>query len=290
MPVAGKALTESGRLRRWLEHPSSRGLDVDDPLTTRRRREIIRRKRLLRRVYQEWYGRLHASLPSGPGGILELGSGAGFLRERIPRLISSEVFYCPWVDAVVNACDLPFADSSLRAVVMTNVLHHVPQPFRFFHEVARCLRPGGVVTMIEPWVSRWSRFVYSRLHSEPFAPDTTKPEIDPTGPLSGANNALPWIIFERDRSRFERELPELRLVRVQPIMPFVYLASGGVSMRSMAPGWSYAFWRLLEKLASPWSAELSMFAYIQLDRREACYGSRAQYEIAGMVEPQRRGD
>jgi SAM-dependent methyltransferase len=256
----------SRRLPRWLEHPLTRGLDVDDPRTTRYRREIIGRKLLLKQVYQDWYRRLNESLPEGQGAILELGSGAGFLRDWIPRVVCSEVFYCSWVDAVLDAGDLPFAASSLRAVVMTNVLHHVPQPFRFFEEAARCLRPGGVVTMIEPWVSRWSRFVYSRLHSEPFDLDTPGAEIASTGPLSGANNALPWIVFARDRARFESEMRRLRLVSIRPIMPLVYLASGGVSMRSLAPGWSYPLWRLLESLVAPWNRELAMFAHIQLER------------------------
>ena len=256
----------SGRLPRWLEHPLTRGLDVDDPRTTRNRREIIGRKRLLRRVYQDWYRRLRESVPEGRGAILELGSGAGFLRDWIPQAVCSEVFYCSWVDAVLDAGALPFADSSLRAVVMTNVLHHVPQPFRFFDEVARCLRPGGVVTMIEPWVSRWSRLVYSRLHSEPFEPDVPGAEMTSTGPLSGANNALPWIVFARDRARFQSEVTRLRLISIRPIMPFVYLASGGVSMRSFSPGWSYPLWRLLESVVAPWNRELAMFAHIQLER------------------------
>jgi hypothetical protein len=42
-------------------------------------------------------------------------------------------------------------------------------------------------------------------HLNPDAADWSFPAV---GPLSGANGALPWILFERDRARFEREFPQ----------------------------------------------------------------------------------
>jgi 2-polyprenyl-3-methyl-5-hydroxy-6-metoxy-1,4-benzoquinol methylase len=48
---------------------------------------------------------------------------------------------------------------SLRGIVMTNVLHHIPDARAFLKEAARCLHPGGVIAMIEPWVSPWSRLI-----------------------------------------------------------------------------------------------------------------------------------
>lgn len=40
-------------LRRWLEHPRSRGLALDDPRTTAVRREIVRAKPFLNTLYRE---------------------------------------------------------------------------------------------------------------------------------------------------------------------------------------------------------------------------------------------
>jgi len=74
--------------------------------------------------------------------VLELGSGAGFLKSFVPDLITSEVFYCPGIDFVLNGLDLPFMTGSLQGIVMTDVLHHIPQPRRFFAEAARCVCPG----------------------------------------------------------------------------------------------------------------------------------------------------
>ena len=253
-------------LERWLAHPLTRGLDIDDPRTTHLRRQILAEKRFLRRIYEEWYIAIAASLPAGEGAVLELGAGAGFLADQVPGLLRSEVFLGPGVDLVLDGQDLPFAAGALRGIVMTNVLHHLPRPLRFFAEAARAVRPGGVVAMIEPWVTWWSRQVYTRLHHEPFLPGGDW-EIPSGGPLSGANGALPWILFERDREQFEREAPEWRVRSVEPIMPLRYLVSGGISLRSLAPAASYPLWRGLERALSPWSRRLAMFAHVVLERR-----------------------
>jgi SAM-dependent methyltransferase len=221
-------------LKSLLAHPLTRGLDIDDPRTTHLRLQTIQEKRFLRQIYQEWYKAIPAVLPSGEGAVLELGAGAGFMRNFIPDLITSELFYCPNVRAVIDALRLPFASQSLRGIAMTNVLHHLPQPRFFFAEATRCVRPGGVVAMIEPWVTPWSRFVYIRLHHEPFEPETLSWELPTSGPLSGANDALPWIIFGRDRLKFEQEFPHWGIELIKPIMPFRYLLSGGVSLHAFA--------------------------------------------------------
>ena len=65
----------------WLAHPLTKSLSVDDPRTTEARRRIILEKPFLRRIYSEWYDQIGAALPSGPGAVLEIGSGGGFLKQ-----------------------------------------------------------------------------------------------------------------------------------------------------------------------------------------------------------------
>jgi SAM-dependent methyltransferase len=255
-------------IRRWLAHPLLHGLDLDDPRTTEVRRQIIRGNSFLCRIYAEWYASLAAALPAGDGAVVELGSGAGFLQEFIPGLITSEVLNGSAVSAVLEASRLPFASGALRAVVMTDVLHHLPRVRSFFADAARCVRSGGVLTMIEPWASRWSRLIYGRVHHEPFQPQAAAWEFPSSGPLSGANGALPWIVFERDRAQFQREFPQWRIESITRLMPFRYLVSGGVSMRPLMPGWSFGLWRRLEGALSPWMKSWAMFAQIVLRRVE----------------------
>jgi SAM-dependent methyltransferase len=172
------------------------------------------------------------------------------------------------VRVVLSGQALPLGARSLRAIVMTDVLHHIPQSRQFLAEAARCVRAGGRLVMIEPWVSTWSSFVYSRLHHEPFEPDAADWAFPAGGPLSAANTALPWIIFQRDRARFEREFPEWRLIGTRPFMPFRYLLSGGVSARGLTPAWTFGLWRGLEALLEPWMERLGMFAHIVLERTD----------------------
>jgi|SRR5271165_6022 len=254
-------------LKRWLAHPATRDLSLDDPLTTQKRRDIIQGNRFLWRIYDEWYRIIAGSIPEGSGRVLELGSGAGFLGHYVPGLITSEVFTCPDIQLVLDGRRLPFSSGSLKTIAMVDVLHHVPNIRAFLTEGQRCLRSGGSVVMIEPWVSTWSRLIYGYLHHEPFEPhakDWTFPE---TGALSGANGALPWIVFQRDRERFEAEFSDFEIQTVRPFMPLRYLVSGGVSMRQLMPEGAFGFWRMVESGLSTWPDQWSMFALIHLRRR-----------------------
>jgi SAM-dependent methyltransferase len=161
---------------------------------------------------------------------------------------------------------MPVRDGSLRAIVMTNVLHHLARPRRFFAGAARCVKPGGSIIMIEPWATPWGRWVYTHLHHEPFDPEAPRWEFPQTGPLSGANGALPWILFARDRESFEQDFPMWKVRAIRPIMPFRYLVSGGVSLRSVSPGWTFEMWSALERCLAPWAHRLGMFAHIVLAR------------------------
>jgi SAM-dependent methyltransferase len=225
-----------------LAHPLTRDLSPDDPRTTELRRRIIQEKPFLCKLYTEWYDRILAVLPDErvvPGKVLEIGSGGGFLKSRLPLAISSEIFPLPGIDCVVDAQYLPFVSSSLRSIVMVDVLHHIPNCGLFFAEAQRVLHLGGRIIMLEPWNSVWGRFVYQHFHPEPFVPDAadwTLENIPGSGPLSKANGAIPWIVFQRDRALFESSFPGLKVLRIEVDYPFSYLLSGGVSLRSLVPG------------------------------------------------------
>ena len=261
-------------IKSLLAHPLTRRLDLDDPRTTELRKRITLEKPFLRKIYEEWYSSIVQALPSGAGQVLELGSGGGFLDRFIPGLIKSDITPVTGLSVVLDGCRLPVQSGSLRAIVMTDVFHHLPDARGFISEAARSVRPRGKLILIEPWVSRWTRFAMGRLHHEPFEPDIPMWEFPSTGPLSSANTALAWIIFERDRSRFEREFPEWELASIRCGMPFRYLLSGGVSLRSLMPGWTFSAWRVVERaLTRRWSS-LSMFAEIVLLRRNVEHRSK----------------
>ena len=250
-------------IRSLLSEPLTRGLDLDDPKTTVLRREIVKKKPFLNRIYEEWYATLAEELLKSQrpdsGAIVEIGSGPGFLEESVPDIVKTEIFHLTNVDAVVDATAMPFSSNSLSAIVMTDVFHHIPKVEDFLVEADRCIEPGGRLVMIEPWKTGWSELIYNNLHHEPFEPDSGW-ELDASRPLSDANGALPWIVFRRDAARFEGLLPNWKLEKIQPFMPLAYLLSGGLSMRSLMPGFMYDPIRKVEEALN--QDRWAMFAFI----------------------------
>ncbi len=255
-------------VRELLAHPDTRGCSIDGANTTDLRRGIIRKNRFLWRIYDEWYRMLARHVPDGDRPAVEFGSGAGFLPDYIPRLITTEILPCSGIHAVVDARRIPMRTQSLRGIVLVDVLHHIPNVRDFFAEADRTLCAGGVIAMVEPWNSSFSSIVLRNLHHEPFVPTAPDWEFPSSGPVSGANQALPWIIFRRDRDVFQKEFPRLRIELIQPFMPFRYLVSGGVSMRPLMPEFLFPFWRGLETCLSPLRNYLAMFALIVVRKVE----------------------
>jgi SAM-dependent methyltransferase len=250
-------------LRKILSNPTTKHMDIDSPQTTNLRRKIINDKPFLKDIYLDWYKMLLNEMVGDTyGRKCELGSGAGYLKTVCSEIITTDILMINDVDLVVDGCFLPFKDNQLSALVMINVLHHLPKPRLFFQEASRCLIDGGVITMIEPWPTTWSNIIFKYFHHEPFIPDAVDWEFEQSGPLSDANGALPWIIFQRDASIFQSEFPELIIEKIQKHTPFRYLLSGGVSLRSFTPARTSNFWRTVERLANPLRSYLAMFALI----------------------------
>lgn len=243
-----------------------RGRKLDDPSTTQTRKVLIRKKKFLEKIYQEWYELIVGQLGIISAPILELGSGAGFLEEYIPSLIKTEVFHLSGMDVILDGTHIPFKTKSLQAIVMTDVFHHISRPEDFYKEAERVLKNQGKVVMIEPWVTRWSRWIYPRFHHEPFHPNAVEWDFPSSGPLSASNQALPWIVFERDREKFLEKFPKFFIECIKPMMPFRYLLSGGVSLCSLAPSWSYGFWKWVEGLLESHMNQWGMFALIELKK------------------------
>ncbi len=113
---------------------------------------------------------------------------------------------------------------------MVDVLHHVEFPVAFFREVERVLRRGGRVLMVEPAITWGSTLFYRLLHQEPVR-TSADPLIDGK-PTSGrdpydSNQAIPTLLATRDRERFHKLFPGLRIARVDWFSFAAYPLSGG---------------------------------------------------------------
>lgn len=240
--------------------------NLDDPEITIQRIQVLKKNRFVYQIYQEWYTKIALELNKSDGIIIEIGAGAGFLEKYITQLIKSDIIYLPFIKAVINGIHMPFIDGSINAIVATDVFHHIPEPRNFLSEANRILKNSGKIILIEPWHTSWSSFIYKRLHKEPFEPDAKEWEFSSNGPLSCSNQALPWIVFSRDRELFYKEFPELKILKIEPFMPFRYLLSGGFSSPPLMPNWSFRFWKSFEKIFTQSMEKWAMFALIVIEK------------------------
>lgn len=258
--------------------------DFDDPATTLLHAEIIQKKLFLRKLYIDFYKQLEKVVSDCEEKVVvELGSGAGFIKEVISNAITSDILELPNVDKVFSALEMPFEKASVDAFFMFDVLHHIADPRAFFREALRCLKIGGKIVMIEPANTLWSRFIYKNFHHELFdtqakwelgsgpsrlgQAETGKAgSLQEAGPLSHGNGALPWIIFSRDRRIFENEFSSLRIIRMRNHTPLRYLLSGGLTLRQLVPSFTYPAIKAIEYALSPVNNLLGMFQTIELEK------------------------
>ncbi len=220
-----------------LREPRLQGITIGSPEFFRIQNELIAQRPALRFCYDLWYHTLldDPAVRNAPrdARFLELGSGGSRLKELDHRIITSDV--SPGIaDLVVDARKLPFPDASLHAIFLTHVFHHIPDVSQFLHEAERVLVPGGVIGMIEVAATPFARFFFNHFHPEPFSPQLgwTFAQNDS---MMDSNQALSWIVFERDLLRFQREHPGLILEEKRWLPWLPYLLSGGVTRRDLLP-------------------------------------------------------
>ncbi|MBW1765281.1 MAG: class I SAM-dependent methyltransferase [Deltaproteobacteria bacterium] len=217
------------------------------------RKKIWKSKKILKRLYRHWYCIIGSVLR--PGSILEIGGGSGNFKEFSPDAISSDIIFTPWTDAVLDAHHLPFQNESLDNIVLFDVLHHLINPGLFFYEAQRVLKQKGKIVLMEPYISWVSFFVYRFLHTESIA----------NNHLQG-NQAIPTLIFERDRQQFVRTFPRLKIIRYERMDFVIYPLSGGFHNPSFCPLFLYNILEYLEKLLNPLNRFLAFRLFVVLEK------------------------
>ena len=243
--------------------------ELDDPSRIDEIRTTIARKPALKFLYKESYDRIRRSISSchAEGAVLELGSGGGFARECIPGLITSDIISYPYVDIILDGTALPFADASFKAIFMINVLHHIRDAAAFFRDAERTLAVGGRIFIVDPYPGIIGGPIYRYFHHEPFVPESADWRLSPEGgPLSQANIALAWMIFVRDRSRFNQLFPSLKVTAFAPHTPLRYWLTGGLKQWCLIPECAFGIATKIDRLLVKLSPELGCFVDIELLR------------------------
>jgi len=115
------------------------------------------------RAEERSYAFLYRRIPKLIRGkeVLELATGPGLLAKRIApvtkRMLATDYSAGMIAEAKKGACpknlrfevadalSLPYADASFDAVIIVNALHLLPEPERALREIARVLRPDGIL-------------------------------------------------------------------------------------------------------------------------------------------------
>lgn len=230
----------------------------------------IQRKDALKKLYDECYDKyLKIREQSPESGIsLEIGSGSGFLKEVAPEVITADIVPYQNLDMVLDAAKLPYQDSSISSLFLLNTLHHLPDVKSFFDEVVRCLVPGGRLLIIDQYHGWLSSLIYRYIHHEPYSPDATEWSFETSGPVSGANGALCWILFFRDRSLFEKTFPELDIVSMNPNTPLRYWLAGGLKWWTLIPKGLFATATKIDYWLSRKCPSMCSFIDIEIIRKQ----------------------
>lgn len=182
--------------------------------------------------YDQWVARLLHDLPASTQILLELMAGGGEvvrrMRGRTCIAVDEQRDPMRGLPAVcADAACLPFAPQTVDAIVIMGGLHHAkPRLLDILADIARVLRPGGVLLASEPandhplirrirhWQYRHSRFQGHDPEEDGLTEIELRAALDKVGlrldryqvfgfvayPLMGNADLFPWLPTFRSRT------------------------------------------------------------------------------------------
>ena len=143
----------------------------------------------------------------------------------------------------VDALDMPFGDESFEAIISSHMIHHLANPRIFLREMARVLKPGGLLIIQETHASLVTRAVLRFMRHEGWSYEIDvfsqlTVANDPRDPWSG-NNAVAQMLFS-SQDKFEHNVSEFKIIHNKLCECFLFLVSGGMCVKTptlQLPNW-----------------------------------------------------
>ncbi len=255
----------------WLKEPLLDNLCIDEEIRLDLHLQILKKKRMLREVFTEfhcYFKNLEKIFFEGSGIEIELGAGISPIRDSYPEVLATDIVGAPHLDMIINAEAIDLLDCSVKAVFGQNCFHHFSQPDKFFNELNRVLITGGGAILIEPYHGPLASFLYKQLfRSESFDKGFQSWETPNAGPMNGANQALSYIVFVRDRKIFEKKYPNLKIVYQETLGNYLkYLLSGGLNFKQILPDFFTRPIEIAQKLISPFNKWIALHHVIVIKK------------------------
>lgn len=256
----------------FLKEPSIKDVDMDGRDRLHVHAQMLAQKPMLKTVFTEFhhlFDLLDNRFLSGNGLRIEIGAGVAPIRDSYPDVLATDIVPGPGLDRLLDAENMDFPDNSVRVFFGQNCFHHFPHPVRFFEELERVVVPGGGAILLEPYHGLLASFLFRRMfRTEGYDKNFPSWETPTVGPMGGANQALSYIVFQRDRGGFERRFPHLSIVHQERCRNYLsYLCSGGLNFRQLLPNWAASLLPLIQVLLSPFNRWLALH-HIVVIRKE----------------------
>lgn len=185
--------------------------------------------------------------------VVEIGAGPALTKEFITkgRLVVTDYVKHPWIDQAADALAMPFGKHSIDAIISTHMIHHLAQPLKFFQEMARVLKPGGVILIQEINTAFLMRLLLYMMKHEGYSYEVNvfneKTVANDPADAWSANCAIPYLLFQ-DGKRFEQYVPDFTIIWNKLTECLIFPLSGGVTAKTKTFNLPYPILKMVDKL------------------------------------------
>ena len=224
----------------FLRHPLLKDIDINDSQRIEIHKKIFLNKKILIKVFNYFHKTflfLEEKFIRGNGLRIELGSGIYPMKKTVKNVLATDIIPGPDIDLILDAENLELKSNSVKTLFIQNSFHHFSNPKKFFNELNRVLVRGGGSIILDPYYGWLASKIYPKMfNTEIFDKFTDKWDYKNFGPMKGANQALSYVIFIKDRNKFKNLYPSLEIVEQTICNNYLlYLFSGGLNFKQIVP-------------------------------------------------------
>ena len=125
--------------------------------------------------------------------------------------------------------------------------------------------------MLEPYISPFSYIIYNYFHQEDvdFKIDVWNRRIASNNKKAAfdGNSAIPTIMFSKEIKKFQKEFPDLKVIKKELLTFILYPLSGGFDRKSVVPAGIVKYISFIEKILRPFGFIFAFRTFVVLEKR-----------------------